>query len=80
LDNFRSQSNRRVEIYFFDVVKDAQTGKNENPDLLCKNGECAKEDCDLYKDDLNPVVPIPPVLDNDDDEPVEPWDGIPAVN
>ncbi len=55
-DNYRSQSNRRVEILFYDPDELKRFGprKDEGDDdknfLPCHDGTCAEEDCHIYKD------------------------------
>lgn len=43
-DGLKSQTNRRVEILFFD--------ENELPDCNCSSGMCSKETCRVYPDGL----------------------------
>ena len=54
-DNYRSQSNRRVEILFYDPYElyrytpgDAGT-ENEKSFLPCHDGTCAQGDCHIFK-------------------------------
>ncbi len=55
-DNYRSQSNRRVEILFYDPydLKKYTPGKDKGDDekafLPCKDGKCAKGDCHIFKE------------------------------
>jgi hypothetical protein len=55
-DNYRSQSNRRVEILFYDPyeLKKYTPGKDigdeEKNFLPCKDGKCAKGDCHIFRD------------------------------
>jgi hypothetical protein len=50
-DNYRSSSNRRIEVLFFD--------ENEKPDLPCVTAECSADNCPLYDNPQFGRVPIP---------------------
>jgi hypothetical protein len=50
-DNYRSKTNKRVEILFFD--------KDELPDLSCAGGSCSKKECQLYNTALLPRSSLP---------------------
>ena len=52
-DNYRSQENRRVEVYFFD--------RDEKIGLECFNGGCAQEECDLFKKYKRKFIPVRPM-------------------
>ncbi|HUO38273.1 MAG TPA: peptidoglycan-binding protein, partial [Mycobacterium sp.] len=54
-DNYRSQTNRRVEILFFDP--------GEEPNPPCFSGTCIPSQCDIYDNRIYKPqpVPLPPV-------------------
>jgi hypothetical protein len=57
-DNYRSQTNRRVEVLFFDP------GEEPQPPLACASGGCEQRDCTLFDKRAYRRVPLENMIDD----------------